>query len=467
MKTLYICLSTLLLLSQTCFTHSVYSQAFSAFDEVKFLTQQTGVGSRALAMGGAFTAVSDDYSAVYWNPAGLGQIPPPAMGDIYTSFSYNGSDINAGYLNHDPTNTSNSNVVLNSMGIVLSETVKGRNIAISAGYNRVHTYNSVFGFTEFNPESSYVGALCSYITIPDNLTQNDNARIFGDLSQVCIGFSIEYTSKLYIGAAVHKWFGVHCLLRRFDEIDTRNLYTDSPDDFNSFRRYDSVRSEINGHSFILGILYRFSEQLRAGLTVETPRMLKIFREWFLTEYVNYDNAQFYINDAELYIMDYRIRTPYTIGAGLSYRFFSDGIIAVEIKYTDWKRFRFQNNYPSDIYSAVEANNDLEKTQQTVFARKIGIEYPIPHTPLTFRTGFGVVPNPDKNVFNAEGQSLRHSHDQKLFSTGVGYRLSPNFTLDITYLRRWQDVNFFHDINGAPITIKDTKRNLFASIYLRF
>ncbi|MDZ4122342.1 MAG: hypothetical protein U1C33_07955, partial [Candidatus Cloacimonadaceae bacterium] len=31
----------------------------------------TGVGSRATAMGGAFRAVSDDASAMFWNPAGL------------------------------------------------------------------------------------------------------------------------------------------------------------------------------------------------------------------------------------------------------------------------------------------------------------------------------------------------------------------------------------------------------------
>lgn len=35
---------------------------------------QIGVGSRALALGGAFTAISDDSSALYWNPAGIIQI---------------------------------------------------------------------------------------------------------------------------------------------------------------------------------------------------------------------------------------------------------------------------------------------------------------------------------------------------------------------------------------------------------
>lgn len=33
-----------------------------------------GVGARALAMGGAYTAISDDATASYWNPAGLGKI---------------------------------------------------------------------------------------------------------------------------------------------------------------------------------------------------------------------------------------------------------------------------------------------------------------------------------------------------------------------------------------------------------
>jgi hypothetical protein len=38
----------------------------------EFLT--LGVGARALAMGGGYGALSDDATALYWNPAGLGQV---------------------------------------------------------------------------------------------------------------------------------------------------------------------------------------------------------------------------------------------------------------------------------------------------------------------------------------------------------------------------------------------------------
>lgn len=39
----------------------------------------TGVGARALAMGGAFVAVADDASATYWNPAGMTQVTAPQL----------------------------------------------------------------------------------------------------------------------------------------------------------------------------------------------------------------------------------------------------------------------------------------------------------------------------------------------------------------------------------------------------
>lgn len=45
----------------------------------------TGAGNRALAMGGAYTAVADDASASVWNPAGLGLIPRKELQATQTS----------------------------------------------------------------------------------------------------------------------------------------------------------------------------------------------------------------------------------------------------------------------------------------------------------------------------------------------------------------------------------------------
>ena len=53
---------------------NLYSQDSQekATNAISFLS--LGTGARAIAMGRAFTAIADDATAVYWNPAGLGQL---------------------------------------------------------------------------------------------------------------------------------------------------------------------------------------------------------------------------------------------------------------------------------------------------------------------------------------------------------------------------------------------------------
>ena len=48
---------------------SAYGVNKTGTTSAKFLS--IGVGSNAVGMGGAYTAVADDATAMYWNPAGL------------------------------------------------------------------------------------------------------------------------------------------------------------------------------------------------------------------------------------------------------------------------------------------------------------------------------------------------------------------------------------------------------------
>jgi len=45
-----------------------------------------GVGSRATAMGGAFVAVSNDVSSLYWNPAGIAKLEKNEILTSHSSF---------------------------------------------------------------------------------------------------------------------------------------------------------------------------------------------------------------------------------------------------------------------------------------------------------------------------------------------------------------------------------------------
>jgi hypothetical protein len=56
---------------------------------------KNGVGARPLAMGGAFTGLADDESALYYNPAGVAGIRTKAFAASYVNYF---GDVNSGYL---------------------------------------------------------------------------------------------------------------------------------------------------------------------------------------------------------------------------------------------------------------------------------------------------------------------------------------------------------------------------------
>ena len=64
------------------FIGMTFSKSYSQFERGGVL----GVGARAMGMAGAFTAVADDPSATYWNPAGIAQINRPEFSIMYGSY---------------------------------------------------------------------------------------------------------------------------------------------------------------------------------------------------------------------------------------------------------------------------------------------------------------------------------------------------------------------------------------------
>lgn len=81
-----------LLLVCICLVCTVTNYSFAGTDAAAFLKKSVGV--KAIGMGGAFTSIADDTSAIYWNPAGIAQIQDYysvyAMGTTGASDKYPG-----------------------------------------------------------------------------------------------------------------------------------------------------------------------------------------------------------------------------------------------------------------------------------------------------------------------------------------------------------------------------------------
>jgi len=82
---------TLILLTSIFLTHPVRAEV--DFDYLHGSDLGIGIGARAISMSGAFTAIADDASAVFWNPAGLAQL---ADNQVYLSGDYPGGFSSAG-----------------------------------------------------------------------------------------------------------------------------------------------------------------------------------------------------------------------------------------------------------------------------------------------------------------------------------------------------------------------------------
>ncbi len=190
MKTTLAASVGLCLLAQSAFSESFTSSA-KGTTAGTFL--ELGVGGRATAMGGAYTAVADDATALYWNPAGLASVEKHAatfmhaaylqssfydygayaqsLGDGDGAFGASFQYLSAGSLTETDAN-------FNSVG-----TFTPNDLALTAGYGR-----AVGG--------GAVGASVKYIRSSILQTAQTAAVDLGALSPwVCAG-------KLRLGAAL-------------------------------------------------------------------------------------------------------------------------------------------------------------------------------------------------------------------------------------------------------------------------
>ena len=154
------------------------TNAFAGTDAAAFLKKSVGV--KAIGMGGAYTSLADDTSAIYWNPAGLAQIQD--YYSVYAMGGTGGSDEYPGLKDVIPThNFFAFSIPLQKFTDVLGKTVIGVGYISSKMDNIQHTdsdgnrigtisdTDNAYYLTAAIPlwqstTSLYVGASLKYIT---------------------------------------------------------------------------------------------------------------------------------------------------------------------------------------------------------------------------------------------------------------------------------------------------------------
>ena len=96
-----------------------------------------GVGVRAMGMGGAFIGVADDFTALYWNPAGLAQLDHREVHIALLRNSHTNDATQAG----TRASSQLDNTRFGSLGLVVPYPVYRGSLVFAAGINRVKDFD--------------------------------------------------------------------------------------------------------------------------------------------------------------------------------------------------------------------------------------------------------------------------------------------------------------------------------------
>lgn len=431
----------------------VSSQGLAQFpeDALRFATPGFGVGARSLGMGNAYSGVANDYSAIFWNPAGLAQME-------FGEFSFGLSHLNYGNRSKffgAEQSYSNNATTLNALGLVYPVPVRQGSLVFGFGFSRQSNFTTGLSFEGFNPNSSIIqtyapdGAFYPsdlsgnlayqlYLANVDTNTGRFDSPITGNLTQLGRvieggglnnwGFAVgvDIAKNLSVGATASYLSGSYKYERSYTERDTRKLYQALPFDFDELTVEDFVESDISGFNAKLGLMYRVPEKFRFGLTVKTPTTLQVKETFGSTARSYFDNGDVLPTDGPFESNgsgSYNVVTPWVFGAGASV-VLRDLILSADIEYTDWTQLEFADANPD----LIALNKDIKQLFRPTANLRAGLEYDVRALGLRLRGGF---------IYNTspfEGDPSEF--DQKYVTAGLGLLLSEANMLDVAYARGW-------------------------------
>jgi long-subunit fatty acid transport protein len=453
-------------------------------DALRFATPGLGVGARSLGMGNAYTGVANDFSALYWNPAGLAQMEYGEFSFGLSQFNHKNSgtllDRNTGSVFGSPVSYSNNATNLNSLGLALPVEVRRGALVFGFGFQRQANFTTGLSFEGFNPRSSIIQAYApdgslypADMTLPeylklafadtvtgryespiaDSLTQSGQVLEGGGINHWSFGGAMDVAKNVSVGATVTYASGTYKYDRTYKETDLRNVYRTFPYDFDQLTIDEFVESDLSGFGAKLGLMYRVPERFRFGIAVKTPTTYQVKEDFGTTARSYFDNGDVFPADGPYETTgsgEYDVVTPWVFSAGASV-VLQDLLLSGDIEYTDWTQLEFA----SAPASLIALNKDIKTLFRPTANLRAGAEYNLSQIGLRLRGGFIYNPSP----FEGDPSSF----DQKSITAGLGFLLGESTMLDVGYAHGWWK-SFRSNYSGPSHVNESVKTNTFLATF---
>lgn len=458
---------------------STYISAQNYNDAIRLGFPGLGSNARALGMGNAFNALSDDASASFFNPAGFGLLKKMEFSGGLSFTNYDNTT--TFFENQTQDNTTNTS--LNRISFALPFPTFQGSLVFGLSYHNSKDLSSIVKFDGFNRGTnskiqSLLGTEIPYdlfltdenfnTIINGNLNQSGDILNSGGIDNWTLSGAIEVQKNFFVGGNLTVINGSFESANDFYEDDTGNFYQGETaagepqtTDFKTFYFNNTLKWDLGGWNAKLGFLYQFEDMARFGATVQFPKTFTVNEEFLVNGSSEFGTGQFYELDSEYYSDEvaYDIVTPFELTGAFAVNL-KGIILSAEATFIDYSQLKFEN--PEGLSSSYisDVNKEIKDILTTAINYNLGAEYTIPAIGLRIRGGFINQPSP----FDGDDSD----YVRKFLTAGLGYLANGTVGIDVAYAYGWwKDLGDNYG-SGLSRTFQDVKvHNIMLTTTYRF
>jgi long-chain fatty acid transport protein len=375
------------------------------------------LGTKALTMGGAFVGLADDFSAIFWNPAGIARFKNKCFGfygtDIIPSGSYQFSP--------------------GGVSVVDAKTVNKNYLGGMAAYYHPITENVVVGFAVYTP--SGLGAKWDgkdFTAVAGNNPNIDWSSKIGLVTfSPAIAFSIN--DKISIGAALNINYGM------FDvAVHAGTAEIQVPPYEVDLGQYEETMNGW-GYGATFGILVQPSDVFSIGATFRTPSKISFKGDASIPNLTLIGAAMgLALNPTS--DLDREVTWPLWLAVGVAAKPLESLTLTADVQFTQWSKIEVIETDYLDPFWQILMEEDLNRPMywKNTFQIRFGAEYLL--NDWQFRAGYywDPSPTPDKTMnvliptfdFNVVTAGIGYSLDTLQIDFGMEYLMGQERTVDL-------------------------------------
>lgn len=462
-------------------------------DALRYSYSRFGGTASSAALAGSTGAVGADFSNIVLNPAGLGMYKrnefmfTPSFDFTNANATYYGNSRNDNKLNF---NFSNLGLVIYTPSVNRMKTEGWLSSTFSIGLTRIAGLGGRFTSVGINNQSSLADAMVSAangkstaqldpffenlgyqaflfddVPGPSNDYANNNGPRFGGqqqrmvvdrkgaISEWNIAYAGNYSNKLFIGASA----GIRRVVFEQNYTLQETDIADTIPNFRSLNYTSTYEDRGNGFSFRAGVIYRFTDAFRMGISGQIPVLINFKTTYSSSLETSFSNINTVKQTSPEGTYNFKLNTPARLALQGAYQVGKSAMISAEVERLNYGSagFRTTDGFLENV------NDRISENFKTAYNARIGIEKRFDEFYL--RGGYAYFDNPYQS-------NLKLNASTQVFTLGAGYRDDEFFyDLGLVFANVKEEFNAYEQ-NLAPVQsaeIRNNRTNLIFSFGYRF